>query len=48
MKTFGKLRNLRKETARIDRIIEVEFGRIELRDRDQHFDFVPGLERLGW
>ena len=29
MKTFGKLRSLRKETARINRIIEEEFGQIE-------------------
>ena len=29
MKTFGKLRSLRKETARINRIIEEEFDRIE-------------------
>jgi hypothetical protein len=29
LKTFGKLRDLRKETARIDRIIQEEFGRIE-------------------
>lgn len=26
MKTFGKLRGLHKETARISRIIEAEFG----------------------
>ena len=29
MKTFGKLRGLRKETTRINRIIEEEFGQIE-------------------
>jgi hypothetical protein len=29
LKTFGKLRGLRKETARINRIIEAEFGQIE-------------------
>lgn len=29
MKAFGKLRSLRKETARINRIIEEEFGQIE-------------------
>ncbi len=29
MKSFGKLRSLRKETARIKRIIEAEFGQIE-------------------
>ncbi len=32
MKTFGKLRSLRKETARINRIIEEEFGRMEPED----------------
>jgi len=32
LKTFGKLRGLRKETARIGRIIEEEFGRIEPED----------------
>ena len=32
MKTFGKLRSLRKETARINRIIEEEFGQIEPED----------------
>ncbi|MGO9260726.1 MAG: hypothetical protein ACLQU1_31130 [Bryobacteraceae bacterium] len=32
MKTFGKLRGLRKETARINRIIEAEFGQIEPED----------------
>ncbi len=34
MKTFGKLRHLRKETARVNRIIEAEFGQIETEDRD--------------
>ncbi len=29
MKTFGKLRSLHKETARINQIIEEEFGQIE-------------------
>jgi predicted transcriptional regulator len=29
MKTFGALRSLHKETAKIDRIIQYEFGRIE-------------------
>jgi len=29
LKTFGKLRGLRNETARINRIIKDEFGRIE-------------------
>jgi hypothetical protein len=33
MNTFGKLRHLRKETARINLIIEDEFGRIEAEDR---------------
>jgi hypothetical protein len=32
LKTFGKLRGLRKETARINRIIEAEFGQIEPED----------------
>jgi hypothetical protein len=32
MKSFGKLRDLRKETARIDRIIEEEFEQIEPED----------------
>jgi hypothetical protein len=32
MKSFGKLRGLRKETARINRIIEAEFGQIEPED----------------
>jgi hypothetical protein len=32
MKAFGKLRGLRKETARINRIIEAEFGQIEPED----------------
>jgi hypothetical protein len=31
LKTFGKLRSLRKESAGINRIIEQEFGHIELR-----------------
>jgi len=29
MKAFGKLRHLHKETAKINRIIEEEFGRVE-------------------
>ena len=29
MKSFGKLRHLRKETARINRLIEDEFDQIE-------------------
>jgi hypothetical protein len=33
MKSFGKLRGLRGETANINRIIEEEFGRIEPEDR---------------
>jgi hypothetical protein len=32
LKTFGKLRSLRKESASISRTIEQEFGRIEPRD----------------
>jgi hypothetical protein len=32
LKTFGKLRGLRKETARINGIIEAEFGQIESED----------------
>ncbi len=34
MKTFGKLRHLHKETARIGRIIAEEFDQIENEDRD--------------
>jgi hypothetical protein len=34
MKSFGKLRALHKETAKINRIIEEEFGQIEPEDRD--------------
>ena len=34
MKTFGKLRHLHKETARINRIIEEEFDQIENEDRE--------------
>ena len=33
MKTFGKLRHLHKETARISRIIDEEFDQIEAEDR---------------
>jgi hypothetical protein len=33
MKSLGKLRHLRKETARIERLIEEEFERIEPEDR---------------
>jgi hypothetical protein len=33
MKSFGKLRHLRKETARIKQLIEDEFDRIEVADR---------------
>ena len=32
LKTFGKLRGLRKESARINRIIEEEFDRLETED----------------
>ena len=32
MESFGKLRSLRTETARINRVIEEEFGRIEPED----------------
>jgi hypothetical protein len=34
MKTFGELRHLRKETARINQIIEKEFDRIETEDKE--------------
>ncbi len=34
MKTFGKLRRLRKETARINEIIEQEFGQLTAEDRE--------------
>ena len=34
MASFGKLKALRKESARIDRIIEKEFDRIEPEDRE--------------
>jgi len=33
MAAFGKLRHLRKETARINRVIEEEFEQIEAEDR---------------
>jgi len=33
MKSFGKLRHLRRETARINRLIEDEFEQIETEDR---------------
>jgi hypothetical protein len=33
MRAFGKLRHLRKETARINRIIEQEFDQVESEDR---------------
>lgn len=33
MQTFGKLRGLRKESTRINRIIEEEFGRVEPEDQ---------------
>ena len=32
MKTFGKLRRLHKETVKIDKIIQHEFGRVEPED----------------
>jgi hypothetical protein len=32
MKSFGKLRSLRKETARIDAVVEAEFGQVEPED----------------
>ncbi len=34
LKTFGKLRDLRKETARIKHLIEEEFDRIEAEGRE--------------
>lgn len=33
MTAFGKLRRLRKETAKINRIIEEEFGHVEAEDQ---------------
>ncbi len=33
MKSFGKLRHLRNETARINRIVEDEFDQVEAEDR---------------
>jgi hypothetical protein len=33
MNTFGKLRHLHKETARINRIIEEEFDQVETEDQ---------------
>jgi hypothetical protein len=33
LKTFGKLRGLRKETARISGIVREEFGQVEPEDR---------------
>ncbi len=33
MAAFGKLRRLRKETARINRLIGEEFGQVEAEDR---------------
>lgn len=33
MAAFGKLRRLRKETARINRVIEEEFEQVEAEDR---------------
>ncbi len=43
MKHFGALSKLRKETRRIEAIIEREF---ETMDRDEHFDLVPDLKRI--
>ena len=34
LNSFGKLRNLRKETSRINKIIEEEFGQLEPEDWD--------------
>lgn len=34
MKSFGKLRHLRKETARINRILEEEFEQVESEDQE--------------
>jgi hypothetical protein len=34
MASFGKLRHLRKETARINRVVEEAFERIEPEDRE--------------
>jgi hypothetical protein len=34
LRSFGKLRGLRHETARIDGLIHEEFGQIEPEDRD--------------
>jgi hypothetical protein len=34
MKSFGKLRSLRRETTAINRIIEEEFGRVDPEDRE--------------
>jgi hypothetical protein len=34
MKTFGQLRHLRKETARINRIIKKEFDQIDIEGRE--------------
>jgi hypothetical protein len=33
MAAFGKLRRLRKETARVNRTIEEEFEQVEVQDR---------------
>jgi hypothetical protein len=32
LKTFGKLRSLRKETAHVNRIVEEEFGQVQPED----------------
>lgn len=34
MKSFGKLRHLRRETSKINRIIQEEFDRIEAEERE--------------
>lgn len=34
MKTFGRLRHLRKETERINRVVVKEFGQIETEDQE--------------
>ena len=37
LKTFGKLRRLRKESANIRRVIEQQFGKVELQDSPAWF-----------
>lgn len=41
MKSFGKLRHLRRETQKINRIIDQEFERIEPEDREPAPDAPP-------